>query len=537
MYQDRHRVGLSTNSREKKMTFSRLLACLTAAGLLVACSDQRDSSVGQVADEAKTATETASMELAANDGGIPLSASSKTAMSQYKKVRKLADKGDFIKANQAARQLTEDDPDFVGGWIMLGNTALSGEQFVKASKKASELSAKGTEGEQLWADINMTFVTNDTEEGLRLGKKLVDTYPEAPRAWLVYSGLLTGQNKHDEARASGEKAIKLAPDQAIGYNTLGFSYLYNSPKNFAKAEKNFKHAIKLEPGEANYWVNVGDVHRAMGDLEVARSDYSGALEIDASNAVAAVKRAHVNSFLGNFDEARADYDMGIAAGEELTQSTLAMYRAFVNLHAGDHEAAIEELKGELERVDTLEMPADQKISARNILLPNIADICFNYDMLDEAASAVDLLSASLAEAGRNSGDQDFIRQQKATAAYWMGKLAARQGDYAAAEAQAEEFAALLAEDENPRKLERYHELLGLIALKQQDYESAIAHYRQANLSTSAGAGDVKNIYMLASALQGAGQTDEASELLHEVANWNFNSAWFAMLRKEAAGAS
>jgi len=519
------------------MTFSKLLACFAAAALLVACSDRQDSSVGQVADEAKSATEAASMALAANDGGIPLSASSKTAMSQYKKVRKLADKGDFVQANQAARQLTEDDPDFVGGWIMLGNTALSGEQFVKASKKASELSAKGTEGEQLWADINMTFVTNDTEEGLRLGKKLVDTYPEAPRAWLVYSGLLTGQNKHDEARASGEKAIKLAPDQAIGYNTLGFSYLYNSPKNFAKAEKNFKHAIKLEPGEDNYWVNVGDVHRAMGDLEVARSDYSGALEIDASNAVAATKRAHVNSFLGNFDEARADYDMGIAAGEELTQSTLAMYRAFVNLHAGDHEAAVEELKGELERVDTLEMPADQKVGARNFLLTNIADVCFNYDMLDEAASAVDHLSASLAEAGRNSGDQDFIRQQKATAAYWMGKLAARQGDYAAAEAQAEEFAALLAEDENPRKLERYHELLGLIALKQQDYDGAIAHYRQANLSTSAGAGDVKNIFMLARALQGAGQTEEASELLQEVATWNFNSAWFAMLRKEAAGTS
>ncbi len=31
--------------------------------------------------------------------------------------------------------------------------------------------------------------------------------------------------------------------------------------------------------------------------------------------------------------------------------------------------------------------------------------------------------------------------------------------------------------------------------------------------------------------------DEASELLQEVAGWNFNSAWFAMLRKEAAGAS
>ena len=537
MYQDRHRVGLSTKGREKKMTFSKLLACFTAAALLVACSDQQDSSVGQVADEATTATETASMEVAANDGGIPLSASSKTAMSQYKKVRKLADKGDFIEANQAARRLTEEDPDFVGGWIILGNTSLSGEQFVKATRKAKALSAKGTEGEQLWADINMTFVTNDAEERLRLGKQLVDTYPDAPRAWLVYSGLLTGQNKHDEARASAAKVIKLAPDQAIGYNALGFSYLYNNPKNFAKAEKNFKHAIKLEPGEDNYWVNVGDVHRAMGDLEAARSDYSGALELDANNDVAAVKRGHVNSFLGDFDEARADYSMGIAAGQEVNQSTLANYRAFVNLHAGDHEAAVEELKGELGRVDTLEMPADQKIGARNFLLINIADICFNYDMLDEAASAVDQLSASLAEAGSNTGDEDFLRQQKATATYWQGKLVARQGDYATAEAKAEEFARLLADDANPRKLERYHELLGLIALKQQDYDGAIAHYRQANLSTSPGAGDVKNIYMLARALQGAGKNDEASELLQEVAGWNFNSAWFAMLRKEAAGAS
>ena len=89
-------------------------------------------------------------------------------------------------------------------------------------------------------------------------------------------------------------------------------------------------------------------------------------------------------------------------------------------------------------------------------------------------------------------------------------------------------------------MEPYHELHGLISLKQQDYQASINHYRQANLSTSPGGfpgGDIKNIYMLARALQGAGQTDEAAELLEEVANWNFNSVWFAMLRKEAADAS
>ena len=92
-------------------------------------------------------------------------------------------------------------------------------------------------------------------------------------------------------------------------------------------------------------------------------------------------------------------------------------------------------------------------------------------------------------------------------------------------------------DTNPRKLERYNELLGLIALEQDDYESAIAHYRKANLSTSPGNGDVKNIYMLATALYAAGRTDEANELLEQVASWNFNSVWFAMLRNEAADAA
>lgn len=511
------------------MTYTRLLVSLLAAGLLAACSEQRETAV--VESEAEQASAT---EVAADDGGIPLSSTNKATLTQYKKVRKLADSGDFIEANQAARQLTEQDPDFVGGWIMLGNTALSGEQFVKATKKAKELSVKGTEGEKIWADINMSFVTNDTEEGLRLGQQLVDTYPESPRAWIVYSGLQSGQNQHEDARASIAQAIKLAPKQAIAHNALGFSYLYNDPKDFTKAEQHFKHAIELEPGEDNYLVNIGDVHRAMGDLEAARHDYSAALELDSNNDVAAVKRGHVNSFLGNYNEARADYDMGIGAGKESNQSTLANYRAFVNLHAGDYRAAIDELKSELDRVDTLEMPADQKISARNFLLTNIADICFHYDLPSDAAVAVEQLSASLAESGANSGDEDFVRQQNATAVYWQGKLAAHQGDYAAAEAKAEEFAALLADDDNPRKLEPYHELLGLIALEQADYEAAIGHYREANLSTSAGSGDVKNIYMLARALQGAGQTDEADALLQQVANWNFNSVWFAMLRNQAA---
>ena len=53
------------------MTYSRLLACFTAAALLASCSQDQDSGVGQVADDAAQAEMTA-MDSTANDGGIPL---------------------------------------------------------------------------------------------------------------------------------------------------------------------------------------------------------------------------------------------------------------------------------------------------------------------------------------------------------------------------------------------------------------------------------------------------------------------------------
>ena len=123
------------------MTHSRLFAWLAAAVMLVSCAERQDSS----ADKADPIEPAARMASAANDGGIPLSISDEAAITQYSNIRSLADRGNFIEANQAARQLTESFPDFAGGWIMLGNTALSGEQFVKATRKASKLAAKCTD--------------------------------------------------------------------------------------------------------------------------------------------------------------------------------------------------------------------------------------------------------------------------------------------------------------------------------------------------------------------------------------------------------
>ena len=77
---------------------------------------------------------------------------------------------------------------------------------------------------------------------------------------------------------------------------------------------------------------------------------------------------------------------------------------------GDPETGKEYTEAEFNRIDTLEMPSDQKTASRNFVLTNIADICFNYSMLEDAGSAVGQLSVSLAESGTNSGDEDFARR-------------------------------------------------------------------------------------------------------------------------------
>ncbi len=78
------------------MNISKLLACFTAAALLVACSNQQESSVGQVADEAKTATETTAEDvaIAAEDVAITKAAEEETAAIDEEEEAEKAEKAE-----------------------------------------------------------------------------------------------------------------------------------------------------------------------------------------------------------------------------------------------------------------------------------------------------------------------------------------------------------------------------------------------------------------------------------------------------------
>jgi len=85
----------------------------------------------------------------------------------------------------------------------------------------------------------------------------------------------------------------------------------------------------------------------------------------------------------------------------------------------------------------------------------------------------------------------------------------------------------VAPQQNPRKMENYHDLMGLIYFLQRKYAKAVEEYRLADLT------NMYNKYHLALALDGARQKEEARKIFKEVAEWNFNTVGYALVRQDA----
>jgi tetratricopeptide (TPR) repeat protein len=470
---------------------------------------------------------TVSLAMAAAVEEIPISTKSAAARMDFMAGQAALDRGDGAEANALFRAAVAADADFTYGWFNLANAAFSTEEFSESLKRATTAGAKASEGERLLVQINQRFLDNDFQSQLALAQQLVQKYPRSPRAWLALAGVQGGINQFLEQRKSIARAIELDPHLAVAPFTMGNSYLFNEPRDLAQAEKYFRQAIALAPGEDNYWWTLGDVYRATNRLEEAREYYTRATLLDPHDGTAPVKLGHVDSFLGRYDAARSDYDRGIANADAATKSFLANYRTFTWVHAGEPKTAVGALEKLAADSDTLEVPADQRNGAKVFALTNAAQIALHTGLHDDANRVIGKLAATLRANAKIVGTEEFSAIQEAQIAYQEGQLAARKGDYAQALNLAKKNSDLVAKQQNPRKMENFHDLVGLISLSQKKYGEAVAEYRKADLT------NMYTKYHLALALQGAGQADEARKIFKEVGSWNFNSAGFALIRKDA----
>jgi tetratricopeptide (TPR) repeat protein len=387
------------------------------------------------------------------------------------------------------------------------------------------LADKASPAERLMIQTEQRLSVNDPKGALEVARRLVQAAPSNPRVLQILAGIQFNLRQPSEARATLEQAIKLAPRFALVHIDLGSSYLQTEPKDIAKGEAHIRHALELEPNEPYVHDFMGDAYRAKNDLANARLEYTRMTELDAQDAGAFQQRGHVNSFLGKFDEARADYDKSITLGDADAKAAFAVYKAFVNVYAGAPAAAEQDLDKIVAAIDGLDVP--DKINAKLFALNSQLAIALHHGHINVATRAVDAMRALWREQAAG-GTPEFIRTREANIIYVEGRLAAGNGDYAGTRAKAEEYMKVVEPGLNPRKNERGHELLGIADLVQRNYAAAAAHLAQANPDGS------YITYQRALALEGAGQSAEASTLFKRVADTNFNSVEIALTKADAA---
>ncbi len=494
---------------------SYLFVLVAAVALLTACPPAPDETA---------ATDAAARAVVEE---IPVTTTSAEARELFTQGQHALDVGRVQDANALFQQAVADDPEFTYAYVNLMNAANSADEFMHNLQAAESSMASASEGEQLLVRIARSFVDVDASQRRALAQQLVEAYPSSPRAWLLLANIQTGLKEIDAARTSANKALELSPDMTATHRSLGFSYLFNEPKDFALGESFMKRVVELEPEEANARVDLGDAYRAQKRLEEARDAYAKGAELDRKSALAFSKAGHANTFLGNYEQARNDYAQAIEVGKDQLKVGYANFKACVHAYAGEPRAALDELAGLYDSIDAKGLPEDQVTGAKINVLTAQARIALHEGILDVAQRAVERRAEYVRAQAAVVGDEDFSQSQEANINWWAGELAARSGDYQAAVAKADEVARLVEAQTGPRKMEGYHSLMGLTHLLQGNHQEAIEHYRQADPDSFW----VK--HHLALALEATGESDEAAGLFQEVADWNFNSTGYACVRKDA----
>jgi tetratricopeptide (TPR) repeat protein len=458
---------------------------------------------------------------------IPVTTSSAEARLAFDAGQAALDRGDAAQANELFRTAVAADPNFTYAWVNLSNVTFSTEEFNAALKGGEQGAAQASEGERMLLEFNKLFLTNNFDAQLALAKQLTDKYPNAPRAWMVLAAAQGALNQFDAQRATLAKVTELAPGFSPASFTLGGSYLFNEPKDFTKAEKYYRQAISVTPGNDMYYWALGDVYRGSNKLEDARRYYQLALQLDPKDLTAPIKLGHVNSFLGHYDEARQDYDRGIAAGGPANAGFLVPFKCFTWVYAGEPAKAIQSLEKLVADIDGFGAGKDQVLNAKVGALTNAALIALFSGLDDDAERVLAARTALMRENAKVVGTEVFSKIQEAQIAFFDGQLAAWRGNYKAAAKLAQKTSDLVAGENNARKMEPYHELLGLIALRQKKYKKAVTELRLADQT------QLHNKYLLAQALEATNGKDEARKLYKDVAENNFNTVDFALLRGPA----
>jgi tetratricopeptide (TPR) repeat protein len=435
---------------------------------------------------------------------IPITTEVTEARQEYLKGRALGENLRAHDSREVLQRVVAKDPNFALGHYSLALNSPTAKEFFRHLNQAVGLSAKASEGERLMILGLQAGANADTDKQRQYYEQLVAAYPQDERAHFLLGNNYFGQQDYPKALREYQKSVEVAPDFAPAYNLLG--YAYRQVERYEDAEKAFKKYIELIPNDPNPYDSYAELLMRMGRFDESVAMYRKALAADPNFAPSYIGIASNLTYQGKYDAARAEAGkLQRAARNDADRRNALFATAIAYAEEGKLDQALAELK-------KLYVVAEKINDAANMAGDAVAmgDVLLEAGRPEEARKQYET-------ALRLQLDSDLSQEVKDDAKlvhhYNLGRVAVHSKDLAGARKHAETFMQGATAKKNSAEIRQGHELAGTIALKEKQFDQAIAHLGKANQQ------DPYVLYRMGKAYKGKGDQARADELFRRAANY------------------
>ena len=438
-------------------------------------------------------------------GKIPVTTASDEARKEFLQGRDLNDKLLIQDSIQHFDKAISLDPNFA--WAELNRAVVSptGKEFFDHLKKAVSLSDKASNGEKLLILGTEAGANGNAAKQKEYFEQLVAAYPNDERANFALAGYHFGQQDFPRAIQYYKKATELAPTFSSAYNLLGYAYRQNV--DYPNAEQAFKKYIELIPNDPNPYDSYAELLLKMGKFDDSITQYRKALAIDQNFINAHQGIAAALLYKGNADEAGAELQkITDKARSDAERRTALFALTVVDVDSGKWDKALEEVDKQYalgEKTNDIPgMTGDLQLKG-NIML--------EMGKYDEAKA---LYERGLKMTEDSSLSQEIKDNARLFQHYNLARVALGTKDFATAKTEGEAFRKGTEAAKNPAQMRQAHELVGMIALAEKDYDKAVSELQQSNLQNP------YDLYRLCQAYQGKGDVNQAKDSCKKAADFN-----------------
>jgi len=453
------------------------------------------------------------------DGKIPVTTSSEEARKEFLAGRDLQEKLRITDSIQHFDKALSLDPNFALAELNRAAVSPTGKEFFEHLNKAVTLANKASDGERMLIQATEAGANANQTKQKEILDRLVAAFPNDERAHFNLGGYYFGQQDFKQAITHYKRATELSPTYSTAFNILG--YAYRQDGNYGDAESAFKKYIELIPTDPNPYDSYAELLLKMGRFDEAITQYNKALAIDSNFVNSHFGIAAALTYQGKATEAQAELqkltDKARSDGE---RRTALFGQMVVAADTGKLDQALVEVQKQYtlgeKTNDIPAMTGDLQLKG-NVLL--------EMGRYPEAKQAYE-------QALKVTTDSGLSKEIKDNATlfhhYNLARVAIGQRDLETAKKETAEFLKGSQAANNSGQVKQAHELAGMIAIQEKNYDQAIAELNQSNQQNPV------DLYLLGEAYQGKGDAAKAKDSFTKAAKFNSLPALnYAFVRAKA----